>query len=148
MQVMQTIEVSVCFPVVPGMVPAPVPQPVVVVPDLPNNILFLNNLPQETTEIMLSMLFNQYHVKTSELFRLTVKSCWAKYCTSYEVMNRVEGTQTLSSFSTFARWPETNLCMPPSNPKDDNDSVLFPSSCLVLLVSSLSTDSLDSRRCA
>ena len=87
MQVMQTIDVSVCFPVVPGMVPAPVSQPVVVVPDLPNNILFLNNLPQETTEIMLSMLFNQYHVKTSELFRLTVKSCWAKYCTSSEVMN-------------------------------------------------------------
>ncbi|KAK3740798.1 hypothetical protein QZH41_010081 [Actinostola sp. cb2023] len=29
-------------------------------PDLPNNILFLTNLPQETTKMMLSMLFNQF----------------------------------------------------------------------------------------
>ncbi|EDO47757.1 predicted protein [Nematostella vectensis] len=29
-------------------------------PDLPNNILFLTNLPMETTELMLSMLFNQF----------------------------------------------------------------------------------------
>jgi len=26
----------------------------------PNQILFLTNLPEETTEIMLQMLFNQY----------------------------------------------------------------------------------------
>lgn len=36
-------------------------QPAVVLPELPNNILFLTNLPEETTELMLSMLFNQYH---------------------------------------------------------------------------------------
>ena len=30
-----------------------------VVPDLPNNILFLQNLPEETSELMLKMLFNQ-----------------------------------------------------------------------------------------
>jgi len=29
-------------------------------PDLPNQILFLSNLPDETTEIMLSMLFQQF----------------------------------------------------------------------------------------
>ena len=36
-------------------------QPAVVLPEQPNNILFLTNLPEETTELMLSMLFNQYH---------------------------------------------------------------------------------------
>ena len=42
------------------VIPTPV-QPAVVLPELPNNILFLTNLPDETTELMLSMLFNQYH---------------------------------------------------------------------------------------
>ena len=41
------------------VIPAAV-QPAVVVPELPNSILFLTNLPNETTELMLSMLFNQY----------------------------------------------------------------------------------------
>lgn len=43
------------------MVPAAVQQPAV---ELPNNILFLTSLPNETTEMMLSMLFNQYHFWT------------------------------------------------------------------------------------
>ena len=43
------------------MVPAAVQQPAV---ELPNNILFLTSLPNETTELMLSMLFNQYHFWT------------------------------------------------------------------------------------
>lgn len=42
------------------VIPTPV-QPAVVLPEQPNNILFLTNLPEETTELMLSMLFNQYH---------------------------------------------------------------------------------------
>ena len=43
-----------------GMAPvAPVMPVAMNVPDLPNNILFLQNLPQETTKIMLSMLFQQ-----------------------------------------------------------------------------------------
>ncbi|KAK2566415.1 U2 small nuclear ribonucleoprotein B'' [Acropora cervicornis] len=41
------------------VIPAAV-QPAVVVPELPNSILFLTNLPNETTELMLSMLFNQF----------------------------------------------------------------------------------------
>ncbi|XP_028316166.1 U2 small nuclear ribonucleoprotein B'' isoform X2 [Gouania willdenowi] len=42
-------------------VAAPGVSPVLQVPDNPPNyILFLNNLPQETTEMMLSMLFNQF----------------------------------------------------------------------------------------
>ncbi|KXJ17619.1 U1 small nuclear ribonucleoprotein A [Exaiptasia diaphana] len=56
---------------VPGMVPgqpgmppnvAAMGQPGLVqqAPDLPNSILFLTNLPPETTEMMLSMLFNQF----------------------------------------------------------------------------------------
>ena len=53
-----------CNTVVPGTIPAPVQQPVTIVADLPNNILFLTNLPLETTEMMLSMLFNQYHHHT------------------------------------------------------------------------------------
>ncbi|XP_032220904.1 U1 small nuclear ribonucleoprotein A [Nematostella vectensis] len=54
----------------PGMVPpvmapagAPIAAPMAIPtqqPDLPNNILFLTNLPMETTELMLSMLFNQF----------------------------------------------------------------------------------------
>lgn len=44
-----------CSTVIPAAV-----QPAVVVPELPNSILFLTNLPNETTELMLSMLFNQY----------------------------------------------------------------------------------------
>jgi len=45
----------------PGMAPvAPVMPVAMNVPDLPNNILFLQNLPQETTKIMLSMLFQQF----------------------------------------------------------------------------------------
>ncbi|XP_070711811.1 U2 small nuclear ribonucleoprotein B'' [Pempheris klunzingeri] len=40
---------------------APVHSPAVQVPDNPPNyILFLNNLPEETNEMMLSMLFNQF----------------------------------------------------------------------------------------
>ncbi|XP_074552648.1 U2 small nuclear ribonucleoprotein B'' [Halichoeres trimaculatus] len=40
---------------------APVLSPAVQVPDNPPNyILFLNNLPEETNEMMLSMLFNQF----------------------------------------------------------------------------------------
>ena len=48
----------ICFSTV---VPAAVQQPAV---ELPNNILFLTSLPNETTELMLSMLFNQYHFWT------------------------------------------------------------------------------------
>uniref|UniRef100_A0A7N6BMP8 RRM domain-containing protein n=2 Tax=Anabas testudineus TaxID=64144 RepID=A0A7N6BMP8_ANATE len=45
---------------VPGSA-APVHTPVVQVPDNPPNyILFLSNLPEETNEMMLSMLFNQF----------------------------------------------------------------------------------------
>ncbi|AWP05075.1 putative U2 small nuclear ribonucleoprotein B'' isoform 2 [Scophthalmus maximus] len=44
----------------PGSV-APVHSPTVQVPDNPPNyILFLSNLPEETNEMMLSMLFNQF----------------------------------------------------------------------------------------
>ncbi|XP_068708820.1 U1 small nuclear ribonucleoprotein A-like [Montipora capricornis] len=46
-------------PVAQNVIPAAV-QPAVVVPELPNSILFLTNLPNETTELMLSMLFNQF----------------------------------------------------------------------------------------
>ena len=49
------------------VIPTPV-QPAVVVPELPNSILFLTNLPNETTELMLSMLFNQYHLLMTDLF--------------------------------------------------------------------------------
>ncbi|KAM8842036.1 U2 small nuclear ribonucleoprotein B'' [Synchiropus picturatus] len=45
----------------PVVAPVPVMTPVVQVPDNPPNcILFLNNLPEETNEMMLSMLFNQF----------------------------------------------------------------------------------------
>ncbi|XP_054142517.1 U1 small nuclear ribonucleoprotein A [Melozone crissalis] len=43
----------------PGMAPIPTPQPVTVGKP-PNHILFLTNLPEETNELMLSMLFNQF----------------------------------------------------------------------------------------
>ncbi|CAN9510052.1 unnamed protein product [Ophioblennius macclurei] len=44
----------------PGLGP-PLSSPVVQVPDNPPNyILFLSNLPEETNEMMLSMLFNQF----------------------------------------------------------------------------------------
>lgn len=48
-------------PIPAAAVPTPV-APVVVqpVPEQPNSILFLTNLPQETTEMMLQMLFNQF----------------------------------------------------------------------------------------
>ncbi|KAM3656330.1 U1 small nuclear ribonucleoprotein A-like [Ammospiza maritima maritima] len=42
----------------PGMTPIPTPQPLSENP--PNHILFLTNLPEETNELMLSMLFNQF----------------------------------------------------------------------------------------
>ncbi|KAI8485928.1 PREDICTED: U1 small nuclear ribonucleoprotein A-like [Branchiostoma belcheri] len=42
----------------PGMAQPSQPQPQAEQP--PNNILFLTNLPEETTEMMLSMLFNQF----------------------------------------------------------------------------------------
>jgi len=38
----------------------PVPPPVNTGSEVPHNILFLNNLPPETTEMMLSMLFEQF----------------------------------------------------------------------------------------
>ncbi|CAH3045586.1 unnamed protein product [Porites lobata] len=47
----------VVAPVAQNVVPAAVQQPAV---ELPNNILFLTSLPNETTELMLSMLFNQF----------------------------------------------------------------------------------------
>ena len=40
----------------PHMVPMQQPD----VPALPNKILFLTQLPPETTQMMLAMLFNQY----------------------------------------------------------------------------------------
>lgn len=48
-------------PIPAAAVPAPV-APVVVQPvvEQPNSILFLTNLPQETSEMMLQMLFNQF----------------------------------------------------------------------------------------
>ena len=47
------------------VIPTPV-QPAVVLPEQPNSILFLTNLPDETTELMLSMLFNQYHFQITD----------------------------------------------------------------------------------
>ncbi|RVE76790.1 hypothetical protein OJAV_G00012130 [Oryzias javanicus] len=45
----------------PAAAAVPVPMLTVQVPDNPpNHILFLNNLPEETNEMMLSMLFNQF----------------------------------------------------------------------------------------
>ncbi|XP_071510396.1 U1 small nuclear ribonucleoprotein A-like [Diadema setosum] len=46
-----------------GMMPPvqPPPAPPVVVPDEPNNILFLTNLPEETNELMLEVLFKQFN---------------------------------------------------------------------------------------
>eukprot|EP00794_Sanderia_malayensis_P017005 gene17005-18718_t len=48
----------------PTAVVAPVVQPVVApvqqMPEVPNQILFIQNLPEETTEMMLSMLFQQF----------------------------------------------------------------------------------------
>ncbi|KAM9769732.1 U2 small nuclear ribonucleoprotein B'' isoform 1-T3 [Menidia menidia] len=45
----------------PAVLPTAVPTPAAQVPDNPPNyILFLNNLPEETNEMMLSMLFNQF----------------------------------------------------------------------------------------
>ncbi|XP_068178552.1 U2 small nuclear ribonucleoprotein B'' [Antennarius striatus] len=45
----------------PAVLATPVLSPAVQVPDNPPNyILFLNNLPEETNEMMLSMLFNQF----------------------------------------------------------------------------------------
>jgi RNA recognition motif-containing protein len=43
-----------------GPVPQQSVQPGSAAPELPNQILFLSNLPDETTEIMLSMLFQQF----------------------------------------------------------------------------------------
>lgn len=43
----------------PDMPPVP-PAPVNTGSEVPHNILFLNNLPPETTEMMLSMLFEQF----------------------------------------------------------------------------------------
>lgn len=40
--------------------PAAQQTPAVPVPDLPNQILFLTNLPEETSDLMLQMLFNQF----------------------------------------------------------------------------------------
>ena len=40
----------------PHMMPMQQPD----LPALPNKILFLTQLPQETTQMMLAMLFNQY----------------------------------------------------------------------------------------
>merc|ERR1711980_26725 len=42
----------------PGQMPGQMPQQVAENP--PNHILFLTNLPEETNELMLSMLFNQF----------------------------------------------------------------------------------------
>ncbi|XP_066063279.1 LOW QUALITY PROTEIN: U1 small nuclear ribonucleoprotein A-like [Chamaea fasciata] len=42
----------------PGLAPLAAPQPLSENP--PNHILFLTNLPEETNELMLSMLFNQF----------------------------------------------------------------------------------------
>lgn len=45
----------------PAAVEEPTPTPMQQnVPEVPNQILFLSNLPDETTEIMLSMLFEQF----------------------------------------------------------------------------------------
>lgn len=44
-----------CFPII--IHPISVPQ---LSENPPNHILFLTNLPEETNELMLSMLFNQY----------------------------------------------------------------------------------------
>ncbi|XP_072046042.1 U2 small nuclear ribonucleoprotein B''-like [Amphiura filiformis] len=47
----------------PALLQQPPPQqapPAAPVPDLPNQILFLQNLPEETSELMLQMLFNQF----------------------------------------------------------------------------------------
>lgn len=44
----------------PAAVLAPLHSPVQVPDNPPNHILFLNNLPEETNEMMLSMLFNQF----------------------------------------------------------------------------------------
>lgn len=46
-------------PVAANVIPTPV-QAAVAAPEQPNSILFLTNLPMETTEMMLSMLFNQF----------------------------------------------------------------------------------------
>ncbi|XP_020608892.1 U1 small nuclear ribonucleoprotein A-like [Orbicella faveolata] len=54
-----TVAQPVAAPIAPNVIPTPV-QPAVVLPEQPNNILFLTNLPEETTELMLSMLFNQF----------------------------------------------------------------------------------------
>lgn len=43
-----------------GVAPQQAVQPASAAPELPNQILFLSNLPDETTEIMLSMLFQQF----------------------------------------------------------------------------------------
>ena len=51
-----------------GAAPAPTSIP----EQPPNQILFLTNLPEETNEMMLSMLFNQYvssHLNTDILFK-------------------------------------------------------------------------------
>lgn len=63
-------QIPVRPPVQPAAPPAPAPTgppPLVVPPALsaipeqpPNQILFITNLPEETTEMMLSMLFNQF----------------------------------------------------------------------------------------
>jgi len=45
---------------IPGNGSAPTLTGSVSAPELPNQILFLSNLPDETTEIMLSMLFQQF----------------------------------------------------------------------------------------
>lgn len=53
---------ALAAPVPPFGAPVSYPYPVggAPVPDQPpNSILFLNNLPEETNEMMLSMLFNQ-----------------------------------------------------------------------------------------
>merc|ERR1711962_304634 len=46
----------------PGMMPRQMPgqMPQQVAENPPNHILFLTNLPEETNELMLSMLFNQF----------------------------------------------------------------------------------------
>ncbi len=56
-----TIKLSpILSPVAPsGGGSAPAPAPANIPEQPPNQILFLTNLPEETNEMMLSMLFNQ-----------------------------------------------------------------------------------------
>ena len=57
------MNIKFIFTIFVDMMPHMMPMQQADVPALPNKILFLTQLPPETTQMMLAMLFNQYCFK-------------------------------------------------------------------------------------